>query len=174
MSITDQHRQEYLSRAYIHAVAAKAGFSCARPDPDYGLDLSIRIVDEEEMSDDKTDFQDLGYVLDVSAKSTHNYRIIEDNIHYNLDVKAYNNLIKEKRGTPAILVLYCMPSEEADWLAVGEDRTVLKYCGYWRSLRSEPPTTSTSTQVVKIPKNQIFCESSLKVLMTKIRNGEYL
>lgn len=174
MSITDQHRKEYLSRAYIHAVAAKAGYACARPDPDYGLDLQVRDIDEEYINETQTDYQDYGYTLDISAKSTYNVRFIGDYIHYDLDIKAYNNLIKEKRGTPAILVLYRMPFEEDHWLSIQEDNTVLKYCGYWVSLRGEPLSTSSSTQVVKIPKNQIFCEPSLKALMTKVRNGEYL
>ena len=164
MGITKQHRQEYLSRAYIHAVAAKAGFSCARPEPDHGLDLEIRDVDEEDMGDGTTDFQDYGYALDVSAKSTQNIRIVNNNIHYDLDIKAYNNLIKEKRGTPAILVLYCMPSEEADWLSIAEDSTTLKHCGYWQSLRGKSPSPGSSTQVMKYQRIKYFANHHLKYL----------
>lgn len=174
MSITQQHRQEYLSRAYIQAVAAKAGYACARPEPDYGLDLQIRDIDEEYISEKETNYDDYGYVLDVSAKSTYNFKINNNSINYNLDIKAYNNLVRENRGTPAILVLYCMPSDEDNWLLVQEDSTILQHCGYWLSLRGEKPSQNSTKQVVKIPKNQIFCESSLKVIMEKVRNGEYL
>lgn len=174
MSITKQHRQELLSKAYIRAVAAKAGYSCAQPEPDYGLDLVIRDVDEDLNNDGRSTFQDYGYALDISAKSTHNVRIIDGYIHYDLEIKAYDNLIKEKRGTPAILVLYYMPTEEGEWLSIGNDSTILKYCGYWLSLRGKSPSTSSSTQVVEIPEGHIFCESSLKEIMDKVRNGEYL
>jgi len=174
MSITKQHRQEYLSKAYIRAVAAKAGYTCAPPDPDYGLDLVIRDVDEEDDGNGKTVLQDYGYALDVSAKSTYIARIIDDCIHYDLEIKAYDNLIKEQRGTPAILVLYHMPIEETDWLSVGNDITILKHCGYWQSLRGKPPSTNSSTQVIEIPRSQVFCESSLKGIMNKVRSGEYL
>jgi len=126
------------------------------------------------MGDGTTDYQDYGYTLDVSAKSTHNIRTIENNIHYDLEIKAYNNLIKEKRGNLAILVLYWMPPEEVNWLSIRDDSTILKHCGYWQSLRGQSPSTSSTTQVVKISKDQIFCESSLKEIMEKVRNGEYL
>ena len=42
--ITRQHRQELLCRAYVHAIAAQAGLLSSRPDPDYGIDLSLRSV----------------------------------------------------------------------------------------------------------------------------------
>ena len=43
--MTREHRQEALSRAYVQTIAAQAGVLCSKPDPDYGIDLSLREVE---------------------------------------------------------------------------------------------------------------------------------
>jgi hypothetical protein len=168
MSITREHCQERLSFAYINAVAAKAGYTCTRPELDYGMDLQIKTVEYEDGF-----LQDTGFALDVSAKATHNFVLLNGDIHYKLDVKAYNSLVKP-RMIPAVLVLYCMPDDDALWLSVQEDETTLKHCGYWLSLRGQQPTDNTGSKVVNIPKKQMFREESLKQIMDKVKRGEYL
>jgi hypothetical protein len=42
--LSKARRQEAPSRAYVQAVAASAGLAVSRPDPDYGIDLSPRLV----------------------------------------------------------------------------------------------------------------------------------
>jgi hypothetical protein len=42
--MTRAHRQEALCRAYVQAIAAGAGLLASRPEPDYGIDLSLRSV----------------------------------------------------------------------------------------------------------------------------------
>lgn len=171
MSLTRQHTQEDLSLAYISAVAAKAGYNCGRPSGhDYGIDLEIG--DVAQIGQRRVD---LGYRLHIQAKASHNFIISDDDkcILYDLKIAAYNMLILEDRGTPAILVLYCMPSDEDDWLSVYEEYTILKHCGYWISLRWMPASTNKETQRIEIPKGQMFTDSSLKSLMDRIKGGGY-
>lgn len=42
--ITDQHIEEGLSRACIQAIAARAGLSLSKPEPDYGVDGAFNEV----------------------------------------------------------------------------------------------------------------------------------
>ncbi|MBU4222609.1 MAG: DUF4365 domain-containing protein [Euryarchaeota archaeon] len=170
MSLPREHSQENLSIAYISAVAAKAGFMCFRPQ-DYGTDIEVGIV--EQIGNNRID---TGYRLCIQAKASHNYRISDqDNcIVYDLDVKNYRSLIMENRGIPAILVLYCMPANDDDWLSVYENCTTLKHCGYWISLKGNPESNNSSTQSIKIPKEQMFTESTLTSIMEHIKNGEVL
>jgi hypothetical protein len=42
--VTDEHRMEQLSRAYVQAVAAVCGCTCVPPEPDYGFDFVLRQV----------------------------------------------------------------------------------------------------------------------------------
>ena len=63
--LTKNHRQEALSRAYVQAVAGQAGLICSKPDPDYGIDLSLRLVMMRENRRWDTSVQ-----LDLQLKST--------------------------------------------------------------------------------------------------------
>jgi hypothetical protein len=172
MSLTREHRQEDLSFAYISAVAAKAGYNCCRMGwHDYGIDLEIGNVVQigKKRVDD-------GHRLHIQAKASHNFRNSDDDncILYDLKIDAYNALILEGRGHPAILVLYCMPSDEDSWLSVYEKYTTLRHCGYWVSLEGLPASTNKETKTIKIPKEQMFTDLSLKSIMDCIKGGGHL
>lgn len=168
MGVTREHRQEALSFAYISAVAAKAGYNCGPPPGyDYGIDIEIGGVEQIDKRR-----VDLGYRLNIQAKASYNFTISDDNcVLYDLKVDAYNMLIREDRRIPAILVLYCMPNDENEWLLVYEECSTLRYCGYWISLRGMPASTNTETQRIRIPKKQMFTETSLTSIMKRIKGG---
>lgn len=171
MSLTPQHRQEDLSVAYILAIAAKAGYNCGKLSMhDYGIDIEIRTV--ESINNKRVD---MGCCLDIQAKSSYNFSSSNDRryILYDLNVDTYNMLI-QKRVIPAILVLYCMPRDEDEWVSVDENFTTLKHCGYWISLKGMPRSENSATLSIRIPKEQLFNESSLKSIMNRIINGDAL
>jgi len=171
MSLIPQHRQEDLSVAYILAVAAKAGYNGGRiSGHDYGIDIEIRAVESFDNVREET-----GLALHIQAKASNNFSISADNLFviYNLDVKNYNRLVRMK-FTPAILVLYCMPRDQNEWMSVHEEYTTLKHCGYWISLKGLPPSENEYTQNIKIPKQQVFNESSLETIMNRIAVGDAL
>jgi hypothetical protein len=64
-----------------------------------------------------------------------------------------------------------MPRDENEWMYVEEDFTTLKHCGYWISLKGMPRSENIATQSIKIPKEQLFNESSLEYIMNSIKNG---
>ncbi len=171
MSLTREHRQEDLSLAYILAVAAKAGYDCSSfSRHDYGIDIQLSCV---EQIDHKR--VPCGPILHIQAKASHNFTNSDDDnyIVYDLDVRAYNILIREDRFLTAILVLYGMPSDAGKWLSVYESSTTLRYCGYWLSLRGLPAPTNKTKRRIKIPKEQRFTESSLSSIMTRIKGGGF-
>jgi len=171
MSLTREHRQEDLSFAYISAVVANAGHNCGLPQRhDYGIDIEIGYVAKSGKQR-----MDTGHRLHIQAKASHNFAISDDGncITYDLKVRAYNKLILEDLGNPAILVLYCMPSDENDWLSVYEECTTLRHCGYWISLRGMPASTNKTTLKIEIPKAQMFNDKSLKDIMDRIKGGGY-
>ena len=171
MSLTREHRQEDLSFAYISAVVANAGHNCGPPQRhDYGIDIEIGYV--AKFGEGR---MDTGHRLHIQAKASHNFAISDDGncITYDLKVRAYNKLILKDLGNPAILVLYCMPSDENDWLSVYEECTTLRHCGYWISLRGMPASTNKTTLKIEIPKEQMFNDKSLKDIMDRIKGGGY-
>lgn len=169
MSLPLQHRQEKLSIAYISAVAAMAGYMCQTIEQDYGTDVEIGIIEQNGI-----ERLDTGHRLSVQVKASYDYSISGSDIIYDLKVRNYNLLSMVDRGIPAILVLYCMPRNEGDWVAVDEESTILKHCGYWISLKGNSQSVNTSTVRIRIPKAQMFTESTLNVIMEQIKNGDAL
>ena len=88
--ITRQHRQELLCRAYVHAIAAQAGLLCSRPDPDYGIDLSLRKVAVLGRRHRDTSVQ-----VDLQLRSTTRASVTETEVKLDLDVETYNRLYRE-------------------------------------------------------------------------------
>ncbi|MGA9100266.1 MAG: DUF4365 domain-containing protein [Methanotrichaceae archaeon] len=171
MSLTREHTQEDLSVAYISAVAAKAGFDCLPfGKHDYGVDLQIIPI---EVGDDNVRYPD-GIPLLIQAKASHNFRIDENDILYDLKVRNYNILAKVRKGYPYILVLYCMPTDENDWLKVDDESTILKHNGYWKSFQGEPESNHAQSVRIAIPRDQKFTESALKSIMAKVQEEDGL
>ena len=165
--MTDEHRMEQLSRAYVQAVAAVCGCTVARPEPDYGIDLSLRRV--KQVSDR---FLPVGRPLDLQLKSTTTANITPDHVVYDLELRAYDLLRRATRNTPLFLVLLVLPSDKTEWFAQTEDRLELRRCAYWLSLRSEPPVTNTRTVRVSIPRRNQFTPTELEQIMNAVQREE--
>jgi len=67
-----------------------------------------------------------------------------------------------------------MPSDEDGWLSVYEEYTTLRHCGYWISLRGLPASANKETQRIRIPKEQMFTDLSLRSIMDRIGGGVLL
>ena len=163
-------RQEELSRAYIYAIASKAGMTFERPVNDHdSVDVKISAIGK--MTDDSILESPS---LEIQAKATYVHDFDEnDEISYPLKIKNYNDLRKVTL-TPRILVIYLMPRDEQAWLNNNHKRLKLKTCAYWVSLKNSPETDNKTAKTIKIPKTNIFNEDSLKDIMTKISKGEEL
>jgi hypothetical protein len=62
--MTDEHRMEQLSRAYVQAVAAVCGCRWSRPDTDYGVDMTLRQIRFR-----RRHWREEGLALDLQLKS---------------------------------------------------------------------------------------------------------
>jgi len=142
---------------------------CQIIEQDYGTDIEIGIIEQNG-----NERLDTGYRLIAQVKASYDYDVSESDIIYDLKVRNYNLLCRVDLGIPAILVLYCMPRNEDDWLLVDEDSTKLKHCGYWVSLKGNPTSINNTTERIRIPKTQKFTESTLNIIMGHIKNGEAL
>ena len=79
--MTQQHRQEALSLAYIQAVAAMCGLTHSFPSKDYGIDIRLHDIERRGVR-----FVESGVRLDIQAKSTTAIALTELDFIYDLDV----------------------------------------------------------------------------------------
>ncbi len=80
----------------------------------------------------------------------------------------------ENVQTPRILAIVVVPDNPDNWLTQSRQELCLKYCGYWVSLRGQPPTQNQTSVTISIPQQNIFNVEALKTLMQRIETGEIL
>jgi hypothetical protein len=165
--MTRNDRQEALCRAYVRAVAAQAGVICGKPESDYGVDLCLRVVRIRGRR-----HLDRGGQIDLQLKSTM-LAIEEDTeIKYDLDVTTYDDLREEMDNCPRILVLLVLPDDESKWLEQSPEQLLLRRCVYWLSLTGRPPTKSTSTVRIAIPRANVFSVDAVRLLLNRLQRKD--
>lgn len=158
--LTDNDREEELSRAYVQAIAAMAGYMTAefKPDRD-GTDVQIRAGGSMRPS------------LDIQLKATINLEPSKDGkFSYSLKKRNYD-LLREPTMVPNILVLLALPATEAEWLTVSAEQLILRRCAYWASLKGLPESQNKDTVTIYINDTYRFDVEGLKALMERARTG---
>lgn len=158
MAMTD--REEALSRAYVAAVAAGAGYVTSVMDFDRdGVDIQIRAGGTMRPS------------LDIQLKATINLGEAKGGaFRFPLKRRNYDLLLAETM-IPRILVVLDLPKNEADWLEVTQDGLVLRRCAYWANLGGLSETANKESVTVLIQRSNRFDVDSLKALMAQARKG---
>lgn len=170
MAIPEQHMMERLSLAYIRAVVARAGATFQTYEEDYGFDAQIRGVNELQDG-----FQPHGEPFDVQIKATKNWFITpSDEVSYALAVKAYNKLIRTNAVSmmPCLLLLYCLPRDFNEWLAVDEEHLIMRKCCYWAYITGFE-SANASSQTIYIPRTQLFTPGAVSDLLRKVEEGYF-
>lgn len=158
--MTHNDREEALSRAYVAAVAAGAGYVSAEQNFDRdGVDIQIRAGGGMRPS------------LDIQLKATINLGEAQgDEYRYALKRRNYD-LLREQTMVPRVLVVLALPVDEADWLSVTPDQLILRRCAFWASLAGFPETQNNESVTISIQNKNRFDVESLTKLMELARRG---
>ena len=170
LSININTQKEEFSYAYIRAVASVAGYAVEqklRAMDNAGVDVTIEVPGE------------IGEILfpkfDAQVKCTSSQSVLHnDYIKFPLEVKNYNKLRHEKPLTPQLLIVVLVPTDINGWINISEDKTLMKKCGYWISLKGRPKTNNNTTITIDIPRINLFTPSALLSIMNKIVRGDEL
>jgi hypothetical protein len=122
--LTTPHCKESLSRAYVTAVVGRARHKVNwNSEFDYGVDGYVRIIEKRG-----TRHYETGLGFDFQSKTTTNWTREGEEIVYDLEADAYNDLSARAGmgALPFLLVLLCIPKDEAVWLDVSADRMILQ------------------------------------------------
>ncbi len=172
--LIDNHKMEILSRAYVQAVAGKAGInlSLGKRELDYGIDGTFHPITVSEGS-----LVEEGFPLDFQLKASTTWKDDSANIIYDMKVKAYNKIVNRNNrngAVPNILLLLCLPTEPKDWLEISEEQLLLRKCCYWSHLVGEPIDRHPDSSIrVRIPKGQYLSPQSVKMLLDKTEAGRW-
>lgn len=160
--LPSEGREEALSKAYAHAVAAAAGYTTAVYDYDRsGTDLLIQAGGN------------LSPMLALQLKATINLRPIlsMEGERFSFQLKAENyEWLRRPSQVPRLLVVLDLPRPEVEWMTITAEELVLRRCAYWLNLHGFGEATAIRP-TVHIPKSQVFDVSGLQRLMEQSRNG---
>ena len=158
--LTDQDREEALSRVYARAVAADAGYVTAECDFDRdGVDLRIHAGGNMRPA------------IDLQLKATVNLTKVA-NGHYRFPLKRRNyDLLRQETVTPRLLVVLDLPKDTNQWLTITANELVLRRRAYWLNLKGSEETNNQTSVTVRIPTENVFEVESLRKLMDQSRRG---
>jgi len=157
--LTRNDRMEALSRVYLAAIAAQAGYVTSTPDLDRdSIDVMISAGDSMRPS------------IGVQLKATTRILAKAASASFPLPIKNYNDLRIETQ-TPRILVVLAMPAKEASWINYNVQRLILRRCAFWTSLRGMGTTTNAESVSVRLDLTQTLTVESLHILMDKSRKA---
>lgn len=168
MSITDSTIEELLSQMHVGAIIAQSGATVSRIETDYGVDLTVRQV--EEIHGKRID---IGPVCDIQLKATINWKSNPKQVIYDMDVEAHNKLIDRNRYRASIyclLVVCCLPKEKSKWVNASEEQLILRNCCYYKLLEG-PLSSNKSTTRVKIPRSQLLTPFRASALLKLVKSG---
>ncbi|MBL8912027.1 MAG: DUF4365 domain-containing protein [Archangium sp.] len=152
--------------AYVKAVAHAAGYFvelAGRAADDAGIDLTIFALNATKRRQAPR--------LDVQVKTTVE-ELVGDPFPYDVTAKNYDELRDDgPNNLPRILVVVSVPRDQREWLSASESQLVLRKCGYWVSLRGQPPKTNTSEVRIRIRRSDCFHPDNLKAIMAGLMLG---
>lgn len=162
--LTEEHIKEAISQKFIELIASNNGFGTDKPIQDYGTDLSISEKDFRLVNEKKI-LYDTGRELKIQLKSTTEKSITIEKgiIKYDLDIKAYNDLIIRKAAkTPLILLLFILPNDRGKWVNITENELIARKCAYWYLPDEQDKLTENkSSKRISISVNNIFNNEAL-------------
>ncbi len=168
--LTEQHIAEALSRAYVRAIAGRAGLNLAIREYDYGVDGSF---DEVVVRQNRR--VESGFSLSFQLKASTQWQLDDIQVIYDLEAKTYNDLILRRSmrsATPCILILLALPLDSRQWLICEETQLRLQGTCYWEYLSGRLSENRQSVRI-RIPRSQRLTPESLLTLIENVKTGEW-
>lgn len=110
--------------------------------------------------------------MDVQLKSC-SRDLTQDAIRFSYPIKRaqYDKLRAIDANSPILLVLFVMPTDQAEWVTLDEGSLVTRKCAYWVSLYGARPVTA-DTPTVYVPKANLVSIDAMRALLGRFSRRE--
>jgi hypothetical protein len=142
--------QGHFGENVVRAIAAAAGLTIATLSLDFGTDLLLISLDGEE--------------IHVQVKTGIDLPIVNDAVHFPLDVASYNYL-RANVSVRRFLVVMGAHERQDHWVSSSHYGHLMRRAAYWRSLLGAPETANQATVTVSLPRENILTPATLNALM---------
>jgi hypothetical protein len=167
--LTGNEQKQQLSVAYVHAVAARAGYACQVLNVD--MDSVDVVISASGKVHDRSVI--LSPRLAVQLKASSSLSLKLNHLMFPLPRKNYDDLRRDTL-VPLILVVLMLPKEPAQWLELTEECMISRHCAYWTSLRGYAETRNSRTVSVRLPRSRLFSVDQVQEMMSRISRQEDL
>lgn len=165
----DTAMMEGLSRAYVRAVAVRAG--CNYQDQtgqDIGTDAVIDYVDRIAGRRRDTSWRLRLQIKATSQESEHT----PSEVMLNIKVDHHRKLIAPSPGVRIVLIVFDMPADVERWLHTEPQHLLMRNCAYWKYLEGEQAVANKAKVQVKIPRTQMFDVEAVRGTLWKIASKQ--
>ncbi|GAB5545420.1 MAG: DUF4365 domain-containing protein [Sandaracinaceae bacterium] len=164
--MTPEQRQEEISKAYLHAVAAKGGFAVGSWSQDHGcLDASVgaaATVGSGHLVRPK---------VDIQLKATRRQDVERETfISWQLEIDHYDQL-RAPSHCPHLLVVLLLPEDVDQSIEHSAEQLVLRRCAYWVTMTGMEPVRDQRSKTVQLPKTQLFSPAALRDILEAVSQG---
>jgi hypothetical protein len=160
LPLTVQDAKEVMCLAHIYATAGMSRVAFSADVHDYGVDGTFKVIKQQGPVHAPS-----GIPLDYQAKATSVWKLDGGDILYDLDARAYNNIVSRTPAeTTMILILLCLPPDFERWHEATTDVTTLRHCCYWYVVTGES-TNNAYKQRIRIPQANLFTPDILVELL---------
>jgi len=167
--LTEIEQKQQLSVAYVHAVAAPAGYTCQLQTID--VDSVDLIISASGKVHGRSVIRSPRLAVQLKASSS--LELQSGHLVFPLPIKNYNDLRREIL-VPSILVVLVLPKNPSHWLETTEECMISRHCVYWTSLLEMPETQNTRKVSIRLPRSRRFSVDHIREMMRRISRGEDL
>jgi hypothetical protein len=160
--MTPAQQQEEVSKAYLHAVAAKCGFTVASWTQDHGgIDCTIGAASTVG----------IGHLarpkIDVQLKATCRTDVDRaEFVSWPLDMAHYDGL-RAPAHAPHLLVVLLLGTDVDRSIEHTVEQLVLRRCAYWVKMTGMESRDGQSVRV-RLPKSNVFSPAGLRAIMERV------
>ena len=157
---------EALQSSYVRAVAASAGCTIQGvPEIDEGIDLLLRHSSVQHVARDGV------ARLEVQMKATHRFNTSEISpVSVRLRQDRYNELVLPNPTVDRILVVMCIPQNQAHWSYTRPKGLTVHHCCYWANLAGNPAATAHQPTAT-LSRQNVFDDVALCDIMERMGRG---
>jgi hypothetical protein len=165
--VTPEQRQEEISKAYLHAVAASGGFSVGSWTQDHGcVDATVgaaTTVGGGAIARPK---------VDIQLKATSQQDLEHDEyVSWTLKIDHYDAL-RAPAHVPHLLVVLLLPENVDDSVEHTVEQLVIRRCAYWVKMTGMDAAAGES-KTVRLPKTQVLSPDALRDVLMQISAGVF-
>ncbi|MDB6092039.1 MAG: hypothetical protein JWN85_4823 [Gammaproteobacteria bacterium] len=159
-----------VSYAYLHALAATAGFACSCENglPD-GSGIMARL-DIREQLDPQSLLQEFSLEIQLRTASAP-LPIVNSKVAFSLEVDLYDRLRGTTEGAPRFMALLCLPEEAESGPTLSTEDLMKRRCARWVCLRGAPETSSTREMTVRVPVWNLLTPEALREIARRVSLG---